>query len=60
MHLRSAEAKLTQLSSKGRLFSYVFLEDLRPLTTDAASQLHVLWHDGNPLGVNCAHICVLK
>ena len=38
-----------------------FLPFLLPLQpTDAASQLHVLGHDGNPLGVNTAQVRVLE
>ncbi len=33
---------------------------LGPLATDATSQLNVLGHDGNTLGVDGAQVCVLK
>lgn len=33
---------------------------LRPLTTDTASQLDVLWHDGDTLGVDCAQVGILE
>ena len=36
------------------------LEDLSTLTTDAASQLDVLGHDGDTLGVNGSQVGVLK
>ena len=33
---------------------------LRPLTTDATSQLHVLGHDGHPAGMDGAEVGVLE
>ena len=31
-----------------------------PLTTNASGKLDVLWHDGDPLGMNGAEICVFE
>lgn len=33
---------------------------LSPLAADSSSQLDVLGHDGDPLGVNCAQVGVLE
>ena len=35
-------------------------EELGTLSTDTASKLDVLWHDGDPLSVDCAQVGVLK
>ena len=42
------------------LLSRVSTGSLGPLTTDAASQLDVLWHDGNTLGVDGTQVGVLE
>ncbi len=34
--------------------------DLGPLTTDTASQLDVLWHDGHTLGMDGTQVGVFK
>ena len=36
------------------------VEDLSSFSTDSSGQLDVLWHDGDPLGVNCTQICVFE
>ena len=45
---------------KGRLFVKSEAEDLGAFSTDAASELDVLGHDGDPLGVDGAEVGVLE
>ena len=45
---------------EGGKMRYCKPEDLSTLTTDAASQLNVLGHDGDTLGVNGCQVSVLE
>jgi len=41
-------------------FCFASARDLSTFSSDSSCQLDVLWHDGDPLGVDGAKICVLE
>ena len=52
--------KCLPLKRQGLYVGCVRLEELGTLSTDTASKLDVLGHDGDPLGVDCAQVGVLE